>query len=363
MRTQKCLLNATYARRNGKNEGRFFNMKGASDIAGELLALCLPQAVQLGIRLERHGAFWTGETTGSAADGTMWFASPTAGCLVLYHDVIPRADMHLQEESTGPYACACMLEDASSACSRACGLALRPVGARGGAAPSELATFVERRPHTLTSPLHAGERYRSSSIILLPDFFDALERRYPGEFRGTFALFDTCLGVNEGIEIRRALGKISRRPPTEPGGTLALRAAVEGLVASLATRHDTLAHDGDAAELVDQARRYIARAFDDRAAPPSVDGLAKALFVSRSRLCAAFQRETGRGPGSFIREARIERARTLLDTTGLAIADIAKMLGYPGLSAFDHAFTRATGLSPSAWRNQRECVSPQPRIL
>ena len=43
------------------------------------------------------------------------------------------------------------------------------------------------------------------------------------------------------------------------------------------------------------------------------------------------------------------------------VADVAARLGYPGLSAFDHAFTRATGLSPHAWRTQRKCASPQPR--
>lgn len=348
--------------RNGKKGGRFFNMAGNAGISADLLALCLPQAEQLGIRLERRGWFWAGAATGTVAKGTMWFSSPSPGCLVLYHDVVPRADMRLREESRGPYACACMLKDAALACSQSCGLALRPAGERHGAEHTELATFVEREPRTLTSPLHTGQRYRSSSIILLPEFFAGLERSYPGEFRDMPGLFDTHLGARAGWEIGHALSRISSRPPTGSGGALALRAAVDGLMASLAAGRDASTRDEEgAAELVRQAKDLVAQALDEGAAPPTVDGLAKALYVSRSRLCAAFQRETAQSPGLYVRRTRIERACELLGNRDLTVADVAARLGYPGLSAFDHAFTRATGLSPHAWRTQRKCASPQPR--
>ena len=337
-------------------------MASGATISDELLALCIPQAEQLGIRLERHGRFWAGDAAGSTADGTMWFSSPSPGCLVLYHDVVPRADMQLQETSLGPYACACMLKDAALACSRSCGLALRPVGQGRGAGRTELATFVERRPRTLTSALHAGQRYRSSSIILLPEFFDRLEQSYPGEFRGVLGLFDTRFDTPGELEIGRALGRIPSRPPTESGGALALRAAVDGLIASLAASKDASTHGEEStAQLVRRAKGLVEQALDEGTAPPTVDGLAKALYVSRSRLCAAFQRETGQGPGQHMRRTRIERACELLGQRDLTVADVARRLGYPGLSAFDHAFTRATGLSPHAWRNQRARASSQPR--
>ena len=167
-------------------------MTGMGDIPRELVALFEPQVEQLGVRLERRGGIWVGETRGSVATGSMWLCAPMPYCLVLCHDVTPLEDMPLFEGSLGPYACACTMGDDAVACSRDCGLPIRFVGAGGGARRphDEVATFVERGPRSLSSRLLAGHVYRSRSVICLPDFFDELDRSYPGEFSGLFSAFD-----------------------------------------------------------------------------------------------------------------------------------------------------------------------------
>ena len=144
-------------------------MTGMGDIPRELVALFEPQVEQLGVRLERRGGIWVGETRGSVATGSMWLCAPMPCCLVLCHDVIPLEDMPLFEGSLGPYACACTMGDDAVSCSRDCGLPIRFVGAGGGARRphDEVATFVERGPRSLSSRLLAGHVYRSRWTVAI----------------------------------------------------------------------------------------------------------------------------------------------------------------------------------------------------
>lgn len=343
-----CSRWLTNRRRYRKKGGRIRNMGGVEDIPRELAALFVPQAVQLEMRLERCGAIWVGRAVGDAAEGTMWLSAPTSHCLVLHHDVTPRADMELREASTGPYACACALGGDALRCSRTCGLPIRPLGPGAGGG-GELATFVERAPREHVSSLLAGRPYRSRSIIVLPEFFDELDRRYPGEFSGVFSSFGDVSSRGERLAIARALAAVPERPPREAGGELALRAAVDAMAASLAASRagGTATGEGD---LVRRARDAIELAVGSGEAPTGIGELADRLYVSRSRLCAAFKRETGESVGAFGRRLRAERACELLRDRALGVADVAGLLGYPSPSAFDHAFSQAMGMSPSAWR-------------
>ncbi|HIZ17874.1 MAG TPA: helix-turn-helix transcriptional regulator [Candidatus Olsenella stercoravium] len=324
-------------------------MTGMGDIPRELVALFEPQVEQLGVRLERRGGIWVGEARGSVATGSMWLCAPMPYCLVLCHDVTPLEDMPLFEGSLGPYACACTMGDDAVACSRDCGLPIRLVGAGVGARHprDEVATFVEHGPRSLSSHLLACRVYRSRSIICLPDFFDELDRSYPGEFGGLFSAFDSVLGPEAKGAIRHALGTIPASPPLGPGGSLGLLSTVTSLMASLAADGRGAEQDEDA--LVSHARMLLSAAVEEGGAPPSVNELARRLYVSRSRLCDAFRSETGRSVGAYARQLRMERARHLLEDGNRSVAEVAVLLGYPSPSAFCHAFTGFTGMSPRAW--------------
>ena len=100
--------------------------------------------------------------------------------------------------------------------------------------------------------------------------------------------------------------------------------------------------------LVRAARRTIALHLGDAL---TLDGLAHDLFTSRTRLCAAFRQETGESVGTYIREARMRRARELLRCPLCSIAEVARAVGYPRTSSFTVAFERVHGCSPTAWRS------------
>lgn len=348
----------THLRRIGKNGGRSLKMASMGDIPRELVALFEPQVEQLGIQLERQGSIWTGTAADGVADGTMWLCTPVPGCLILCHDVSPRRDMRLFEGSLGPYACACTLGVDAITCSRDCGLPVRVIGHEipKRKAQDEIATFVEPLPRSLSSHLLAGRSYRSRSIIMLPDFFDDLDCRYPGEFGNLFAAFGKTWSRAGARAIRQALDAVPERAPLKSGGELGLFSIVAALMSSLA--EDAQAGDGDHAMTLEScAQELISTAVEAGCAPPSVDELAKELYVSRSRLCEAFKLEIGQSVGAYGRQLRLERACRLLEDERLSIAEVAGLTGYPSISAFCHAFTSATGMSPRAWRETRRSAT------
>lgn len=329
-------------------------MTGAGTISRELVALFEPQVEQLGIRLERRGGIWAGFAAGDKAQGSMWLCMPSPHCLVLCHDVTPLEDMPLFEGSLGPYACACTMGVDAVECSRNCGLPVRFVGTEScGQRPGdEVATFVEQGPRSLSSRLIAGRVYRSRSIIMLPELFDELGRRYSGEFSKLFPAFGKHWGTSAELAIRDALDAIPTHPPTHPGSELGLLSTVSSLLASLVVDGADACQDTE--DLARRTKRLIASAIEVNGAPPSVDDLAKALYISRSRLCDTFKRSTGHSIGAYGRKLRMARACHLLEGGALSIAEVATAMGYPSPSAFCHAFASAMGISPRKWIELQE---------
>ena len=64
----------------------------------------------------------------------------------------------------------------------------------------------------------------------------------------------------------------------------------------------------------------------------------------------AFKQSTGTSPHQFVLSKRIERARSLLNTTDLPVAQVALECGFSNQSHFTAAFHRATGATPALFR-------------
>lgn len=84
--------------------------------------------------------------------------------------------------------------------------------------------------------------------------------------------------------------------------------------------------------------------------PPTLQAMADALYVSRTRLCTTFKRETGYSVGEYLHAARLERAKVLLVETNDAISEIASAVGYTRQSSFAERFKEDTGITPTEWR-------------
>jgi AraC-like DNA-binding protein len=85
-----------------------------------------------------------------------------------------------------------------------------------------------------------------------------------------------------------------------------------------------------------------------------VSDLARLVGVSTSHLGALFRDATGGGVLAYHTALKMARARRLLDTTDLHVAEVAREVGYPDPFYFSRQFRRVHGVSPSDYRVQRK---------
>jgi AraC-like DNA-binding protein len=90
---------------------------------------------------------------------------------------------------------------------------------------------------------------------------------------------------------------------------------------------------------------------------PRLDALARVLGTSPRTLSRRL-REEGTSFETVRSEVRFAYACELLDMTELPIGDVSAALAYATHGAFDEAFRRWAGMTPSAWRARRGRVAP-----
>ncbi|GDY13587.1 AraC family transcriptional regulator [Planctomycetota bacterium] len=76
--------------------------------------------------------------------------------------------------------------------------------------------------------------------------------------------------------------------------------------------------------------------------------LARTAGLSIERFAAVFRAATGESPMAFIERERMERALTLLTAGGLAIAEVARQVGFADPFHFSRRFRKHFGVPPSA---------------
>jgi transcriptional regulator GlxA family with amidase domain len=84
----------------------------------------------------------------------------------------------------------------------------------------------------------------------------------------------------------------------------------------------------------------------------TLNGLARLVKLSRSRLCFTFKAQMGMPVGQYLKALRIQKARALLETTSLSVKEIAAFVGMKDQSHFVRDFKRTSGLTPSEYREK-----------
>jgi transcriptional regulator GlxA family with amidase domain len=75
-----------------------------------------------------------------------------------------------------------------------------------------------------------------------------------------------------------------------------------------------------------------------------LSGLAERTFMRR------FREATGMTPLDYVQALRLEEAKQMLETTGMAIEAVADAVGYEDTSFFGRMFRRKVGLTPVQYR-------------
>lgn len=102
---------------------------------------------------------------------------------------------------------------------------------------------------------------------------------------------------------------------------------------------------------LERAMRYLEERVDGRVQVPA---LAALLGVSASHLSAQFRKATGGGVLAHHTSLKMARARTLLDTTDLSVAEVGRHIGMADAFYFSRQFRAVHGMSPRAYRETRK---------
>ena len=110
------------------------------------------------------------------------------------------------------------------------------------------------------------------------------------------------------------------------------------------------AEDSAAAGYVRYAEDYISAHLGESI---QVDAIAEELGITRGYLRNVFFAVHGMSPREYLTEARLQRARTLLEEGDRSVTSIADAVGYEDVLQFSRIFKKHTGASPSQYRADR----------
>jgi AraC-like DNA-binding protein len=112
--------------------------------------------------------------------------------------------------------------------------------------------------------------------------------------------------------------------------------------------------------------RHLLRArdlVDSRYAEPlDLEALARAAHVSPRHFSRSFRQTFGETPHQYLLTRRIERARHLLRTTDLTVAEVCLAVGFQSQGSFTTTFRRHVGLTPTAYRRANSRPSAADRL-
>jgi AraC family transcriptional activator FtrA len=184
-------------------------------------------------------------------------------------------------------------------------------------------------------------------------YAEALQRRFPkvnvdpavlyvdeGQIltsAGSAAGLDLCLHLIRRDYGPAAANQVARRlviPPHRDGGQS------QYLERPVDTRER-----GSLAALLDKLHGRLHK-------PLSIAGLAKLASMSERTFMRRFRAATGLTPGEWITRARVDRARELLEISGLPMDQIAMRTGLGTAATLRHHFHRKVGVSPAEYRTR-----------
>ena len=107
---------------------------------------------------------------------------------------------------------------------------------------------------------------------------------------------------------------------------------------------------GESHEIIRKAKLYINDHLNEDI---SVYSIAEMLYLTPTYFSKLFKNSTGEGCNNYIVRKRIQKAKSLLETTSMKTGKIAILVGYKDTNYFSLAFKKQTGMSPTEFRENR----------
>ncbi|MFC0211506.1 response regulator [Paenibacillus chartarius] len=104
-----------------------------------------------------------------------------------------------------------------------------------------------------------------------------------------------------------------------------------------------------ARQIADAAKSYIETSFGNPEL--GVESVAQHLYINSSYLRSVFKKEAGTTVGDYIVGVRLQKAKELIRTGQIKLADIAEMVGYNDPGYFSKSFKKHFGMTPSEYEH------------
>jgi len=154
-----------------------------------------------------------------------------------------------------------------------------------------------------------------------------------GSFSAAFDLALHLIGVRASARVRRAVGRMALLDHRTSQGPWIDTRLLPAPPASFAAS--------------------VARWLDQRLAEPyDLDTLAAAFHVSSRTLLRRFKEATGHAPLAHLQQARIGKAKQLLEAGTRSVAQVTEAVGYNDVATFGALFKRHVGQTPAAYRRR-----------
>ena len=110
----------------------------------------------------------------------------------------------------------------------------------------------------------------------------------------------------------------------------------------------------------DPIGRTASWALEHLSEPLPVERLARTARMSTRSFIRVFREATGAAPAAWVRAQRVREAQRLLESTDLAVEQVASSCGFGSAVTMRQAFARILSTTPSAYRRRFRTVSPDP---
>lgn len=212
-----------------------------------------------------------------------------------------------------------------------------------------------------------SDRHRPAQIHVLRLFLDTdyLERKarlrvqHPHNDFGAYVLhhFPSPVQIDGGInsEIKEVLNRLRDEAENQyEGFRHRVRALCMELIV-LTSRRSSMIEQArapqrraSAGQMVAVAKEYIQKHIDSEL---RLGAIAWHVGKGEEHLARVFKRETGHSVFDYVREMRVNLAKTYLLDSTLALGEIAEKCGFSSLSFFSRTFRQQVGMAPSVYRS------------
>lgn len=213
------------------------------------------------------------------------------------------------------------------------------------AGPGTVVMINPEVPHAAAAGVPEGWAYSTlyPSVELVRDIAGDVTA-----LRGTPAFAHTIVEDAQTAELIRSVHRAA-----EEGNALAADSVLRTAVARLLGRYGTSVPAREPGAAGPRTVTLAKRMLEERMAePPSLERLALELGTSPFALLRAFKAAYGMPPHTWLTDARVRRARQLLES-GSTPAEAAVTVGFTDQPHLNRHFTRIVGVPPGAYRKER----------